>query len=99
MVTILAAYTKNGGRAELPLPADVANDLARLVATIPSGQPVFALPARGADMLKKDLALPVFLTVIARWSSLRFPFVAVRVRDLGRSSGKFPPRGSSPDAP
>ena len=66
VVTILAAYTKNGEAAELPLPADVANDLARLVATIPSGQPVFALPARGRGHAQERLGTPpVFLTVIA----------------------------------
>ena len=63
VVTILAAYTKNGGGAELPLPADVANDLAGLVATIPSGQPVFALPAPGRTCSRKTWHAAGILTV------------------------------------
>jgi integrase len=55
-VTVAAGYTKNGAPATLPLPPDLAADLALSVATIPPGRPVFRLPDRGADMLKPDLA-------------------------------------------
>src|SRR5262245_48175446 len=51
-----AAYTKNGDPAKLPLPLDVAEDLRTYLRAIPPGEPVFPLPARGADMLKRDLA-------------------------------------------
>jgi integrase len=56
VVTVRASYTKNGAPATLPLPDDVADDLVPFLATISTGQPVFALPAKGADMLKVDLA-------------------------------------------
>ena len=56
VVTVRASYTKNGAPATLPLPDDVADDLSGFVASIPNGQPVFALPAKGAEMLKVDLA-------------------------------------------
>jgi integrase len=55
-VTVAAGYTKNGEPATLPLPSDLAADLARFVATVTPGRPVFPLPNRGADMLKPDLA-------------------------------------------
>ena len=55
-VTVTAGYTKNGEPATLPLPADLAADLARLVAPIPRGVAVFPLPDRGATMLQVDLA-------------------------------------------
>jgi hypothetical protein len=54
-VTIQAAYAKNGQTATLPLPPDVASDLAEWVQDMPSGSPIFPLPGRGADMLKIDL--------------------------------------------
>jgi integrase len=54
-VTIKAAYAKNGQTATLPLPEDVAADMAAWVANVPAGSPVFPLPNRGADMLKLDL--------------------------------------------
>ena len=42
-VTVGAGYTKNGDRATLPLPPDLADDLRPRVAATPSGSPVFAL--------------------------------------------------------
>jgi integrase len=54
-VTILAGYAKNGQTATLPLPADVASDLAAWIKAKPVGESVFPLPGRGADMLKIDL--------------------------------------------
>ena len=54
-VSVPAGYTKNGEPATLPLPSDVADDLPRLDRRDPRGEPVFPLPARGADMLKVDL--------------------------------------------
>ena len=54
-VTVAAGYTKNGNPATLPLPDDVAADLRSWVADLSQGEPVFALPSRGADMLKVDL--------------------------------------------
>jgi integrase len=55
-VTIPAAYTKNGDPATLPLPSDLAGDLAAYVATLTPGEPVFCLPSRrGARMLRRDL--------------------------------------------
>jgi integrase len=57
-VTIRAAYTKNGAPATLPLPRDLADDLAAYVATVAPEEPVFPLPrrGRGAEMLRVDLA-------------------------------------------
>ncbi len=56
-VTVAAAYTKNGDPATLPLPRDLADDLAAYVATLEPGTPVFPLPSRGrgAEMLRVDL--------------------------------------------
>jgi integrase len=55
-VTAAAACTKNGEPATLPLPADLAEDLARYVATIAPGRPVFPLTKnKGAEMLRRDL--------------------------------------------
>jgi integrase len=57
-VTVEAAYTKNGETATLPLPTDLAADLAAYVAPLPPGKPIFPLPAdKGAKMLRKDLAV------------------------------------------
>jgi integrase len=55
-VTVLAAYSKNGQTATLPLPADVADDLEVYLSALPPGAAAFPLPGRGADMLKIDLA-------------------------------------------
>jgi integrase len=55
-VTVLAAYSKNGQTATLPLPADVAGDLKVYLSAHPPHAPAFPLPGRGADMLKVDLA-------------------------------------------
>ncbi|MBX6315812.1 MAG: hypothetical protein IRY99_23300 [Isosphaeraceae bacterium] len=55
-MTVSAAYTKNGESATLPLPADLAADLAPFLGTIPAGAPVFPLPDKGAAMLRRDLA-------------------------------------------
>ena len=54
-VTVAAAYTKNGQTATLPLPDDLADDLAAYVAPLNSMTPIFPLPAKGVDMLKPDL--------------------------------------------
>jgi integrase len=55
-VTVAAGYTKNGEPTSLPLPADVAVDLARFVAAMPTDASVFPLPEKGSDMLRVDLA-------------------------------------------
>ena len=55
-VTVAAAYTKNGEPATLPLPADLAADLASFLAELHSEAPVFPLPDKGAAMLRADLA-------------------------------------------
>ena len=55
-VTVAAGYTKNGETAVLPLPADVAADLASWIAGKPAERPAFALPESGAAMLRVDLA-------------------------------------------
>ncbi len=54
-VTVAAGYTKNGQPATLPLPRDLADDLARYMTGIAPEAPAFPLPGRGADMLKVDL--------------------------------------------
>jgi len=54
-VTVTAAATKNGEAANLPLTADVASDVRRYIAPKPTAAPLFALPDKGADMLKVDL--------------------------------------------
>ncbi len=55
-VTVTAAYTKNGDPATLPLPEDLADDLAAFVASVPAGEAIFALPnEKGAEMLRVDL--------------------------------------------
>lgn len=56
-LTVEAAYTKNGQTATLPVPSDLAADLAALLTTITPGAPVFPLPPdKGAKMLRIDLA-------------------------------------------
>jgi integrase len=57
-VSVAAGYTKNGEPATLPLPRDLADDLAAYVATLPPGDPIFPMPrrGRGAEMLRIDLA-------------------------------------------
>ncbi len=55
-VTVEAGYTKNGDRATLPLPLDLAADLRPLLAALPPKTPVFPLPEKGAKMLRADLA-------------------------------------------
>jgi integrase len=54
-VVVEAAYTKNGQVAELPLPADLAEDLRRYTATLAPGSAVFPLPTKGAAMIRRDL--------------------------------------------
>jgi integrase len=57
-VTVEARYTKNGQTATLALPDDLAPDLAAFVAMLPTGAPVFSLPAGyGAKILRHDLAV------------------------------------------
>jgi integrase len=55
-VAVAAGYTKNGDSATVPLPSDLASDLAAYVTAAPSGKPIFQLPAKGAKMLRVDLA-------------------------------------------
>ena len=56
-VRVAAGYTKNGEPATLPLPSDLADDLAPYVATIAPGEPIFPLTVdKGAKMLRADLA-------------------------------------------
>ena len=55
VVTVEAGYTKNGEPARLDIPPDLAGDLRAFVAAIKPGEPIFALPERGADMLRIDL--------------------------------------------
>jgi integrase len=56
-VTVRAAYTKNGDPATLPLPPDLAADLAPYLTAIPPGEIAFPLPpGGGAEMLRADLA-------------------------------------------
>jgi integrase len=57
-VTVLAGFAKNGQKATLPLPDDLAADLAGYVAQRPPGTPIFPLPHdKGAAMLRKDLVV------------------------------------------
>jgi integrase len=56
-VMVASAYTKNGQTAKLPLPDDLAGDLAAFLAAIEPGAPAFPLPPeKGAKMLRIDLA-------------------------------------------
>jgi integrase len=56
-LTVEAAYTKNGQTATLPIPNDLAKDLAAFLATLAPGAAVFPLPVeKGAKMLRVDLA-------------------------------------------
>ncbi|CAN5781230.1 hypothetical protein BH23PLA1_BH23PLA1_41460 [soil metagenome] len=55
-VTVAAGYTKNREPATLPLPRELADDLASYLAGLAPEAPAFPLPGRGADMLKPDLA-------------------------------------------
>jgi len=50
-----AAYTKNGRKAEQPIPAPLAEALRLWVPTRPVGCPVFSLPEKTAEMLRVDL--------------------------------------------
>ena len=45
-VTVAAAYTKNGDPTTLPLPDDLAKDLAAYVRTLSGPEPIFPLPPR-----------------------------------------------------
>jgi integrase len=55
-VDIKAAYAKNGQTATLSIPDDLAADLVRYVASLPSGRPIFPLPRdKGAAMVRMDL--------------------------------------------
>ena len=55
-VTVAASYTKNGEKATLPVPRDLAEDLGRFVASVDDGENVFRLPKDlGAKMLRIDL--------------------------------------------
>jgi hypothetical protein len=75
-VSVAAAYTKNGDRATLSLPDDVAVDLQAWVAHLPAKAPVFRLPDRGATMLKNDLKAAGILYRDA--AGLVFDFHALR---------------------
>ena len=61
-VTVAACYTKNGEPATLPLPGDVAADLAAFVAELPSGAPVFTLP----NTVRHGICAKRFGTAFAR---------------------------------
>ena len=54
-ITVAAGYTKNGDAANLPLPPDLAADFAAFVVGKLEDKPLFALPDRGADMVRIDL--------------------------------------------
>ncbi|MGP0064163.1 MAG: tyrosine-type recombinase/integrase [Isosphaeraceae bacterium] len=54
-VAVAACYTKNGQTATLPLPDDLADDLAAYVAPLNPKMPIFPLPDKGVEMLKPDL--------------------------------------------
>ncbi len=75
-VTVAAAYTKNGQTATLPLPDDLADDLAAYVAPLEAKMPIFPLPAKGVDMLRPDLAAAGIAYVDA--SGLFFDFHSLR---------------------
>ena len=89
-VTVAAAYTKNGQTAVMPLPDDLANDLAAFVAPLNPSLPVFPLPKdKGAELLQADLAvaehrLPGRIRVV-----LRLPFAPMPDRDAGRCRWRF----------
>ena len=76
-VTVLAAYSKNGETATLPLPPDLAEDLAPRVEATPPSSPVFSLPRdKGAALLRYDLTRAEILYRDA--SGLVFDFHALR---------------------
>ena len=77
-VTVAAGYTKNGQPATLPLPADLADDLAAYVVTVAPGTAVFPLPVeKGAKMLRADLARAGSLTATRQdWFSTSTRYVA-----------------------
>jgi hypothetical protein len=55
-LSVAAAYTKNGDPATIPIQADLVDDLAHYVATLPLGVPIFPLQVeKGAKMLRRDL--------------------------------------------
>jgi integrase len=55
-VSVSACYTKNGDPATLPIPRELADDLAAYVAPLNPQMPVFPLPpGKGAKMLRVDL--------------------------------------------
>jgi integrase len=57
-VRVAACYTKNGRTAVMPLPDDLASDLAAYVAPLNPRLPVFLLPKdKGAELLQADLAV------------------------------------------
>jgi integrase len=54
--TVPACYTNNGKEATQPLPPVLAERLAPWLATLPPGRPVFKMPERTAEMIRRDLA-------------------------------------------
>ena len=76
-VTVAAAYTKNGDPATLPLPSDLADDLAPYVATLaPADARLPAARRKGAEMLRADLEAAGIPYLDA--SGLFFDFHALR---------------------
>jgi integrase len=76
-VRVKAGYTKNGQEAVLPLPDDLAADLAAYVARLNPSLPVFPSPKdKGAEMLQADLAVAGIEYVDA--SGLFFDFHSLR---------------------
>jgi len=59
-VTVAAAYTKNGDPATLPVPSDLANDLAAYVAPLPSGTPIFPLPPEKGAKFDPGIDRPLY---------------------------------------
>ena len=54
-VTVLACYAKNGKEAAQPITPELAGDLSGFVQGKPAGERVFAVPAKTAHMLHRDL--------------------------------------------
>jgi integrase len=84
-VRVAAGYTKNGEPATLPLPSDLADDLAPYVATIAPGEPIFPLTGQGSQDAQSRPRTSGHPIPRCWRLGLRFPRLALPVCDPGRS--------------
>ena len=98
-VTIRAAYAKNGQTGTLPMPADLAADLAAYVATVErSGRRSSPCPTTKARRWSGGTWKPPASPTGTPRDCFRLPFAPLRAGDPGRRRGGFSPGRSADDA-